>query len=231
MPEIIPAILPKNYEDLKNKIALVRGASSLVQIDICDGVFVSSQTWPYSTGGASDYNFQRILNEEEGMPFWEDIDFELDLMVSDAVENFDIYTKLGAKRIVFHIGAVGNLEEFKNFLEGIDIYIRESLEIGVALGINMSLEHISPIISNVDFVQCMGIEKVGYQGQDFNERVIENIKMLRESFPNVTISVDGGVDFDNASLLLDAGADRLIIGSAIFNTDDIIGTIEEFRNL
>ena len=92
MIEIIPAILPKNYEDLKNKIALVRGIVPVVQIDICDGIFVPSKTWPFSTGGAEDYNFHRILNEEEGMPFWEDIDFEFDLMVVDAVKNFDIYT-------------------------------------------------------------------------------------------------------------------------------------------
>lgn len=105
MIEIIPAILPKNYEDMKNKIALVRGVVPFVQIDICDGSFVQNKTWPFSTGGASDYNFQNILNEREGMPFWEDIDFELDLMVSDAVENFDIYTKLGPKRIIFHIEA------------------------------------------------------------------------------------------------------------------------------
>ncbi|KKP76359.1 MAG: hypothetical protein UR72_C0002G0005 [Parcubacteria group bacterium GW2011_GWC1_35_21] len=127
MIEIIPAILPKNYEDLKNKIALVRGIVPVVQIDICDGIFVPSKTWPFSTGGAEDYNFHRILNEEEGMPFWEDIDFEFDLMVVDAVKNFDLYTKLGAKNIIFHLEAVGDLKEFKNFLEGIDMYIREMM--------------------------------------------------------------------------------------------------------
>lgn len=49
MTEIIPAILPKNYEDLKNKIALVRGIVPLAQIDICDGKFVPNFSWPFST--------------------------------------------------------------------------------------------------------------------------------------------------------------------------------------
>ncbi len=231
MAEIIPAILPKNYEDLKNKIALVRGVVPIVQIDICDGIFVPSKTWPFSTEGINDYNFHRILNEEEGMPFWEDIDFELDLMVSDAVENFDIYSKLGAKRIVFHIEAVGDLKEFKNFLEGMDIYVREMIQIGIALNIETSLEQIFPLINDVDFVQCMGIDKVGFQGQEFNEKVFEDIKILKEKFPDLEISVDGGIDFENAPALVSAGATRLIIGSAIFKTDDIIETIEEFRNL
>lgn len=231
MTEIIPAILPKNYEDLKNKIALVRGIVPVVQIDICDGIFVPSKTWPFSTGGAGDYNFQRILNEEEGMPFWENVDFELDLMVADAVENFDIYTKLGARRIIFHIEAVGDLKEFKNFLEGMDIYIREAMEIGLALNIKTPLEWIFPLINYVDFVQCMGIDKVGFQGQEFDEKVLENIKTLRKKFPDLIISIDGGVNFETAPALINAGISRLIVGSSIFNTDDIIRTIEEFENL
>ena len=232
--EIIPAILPKNYEDMKNKIALVRGLVPLVQIDICDGSFVKNTTWPFSTGGNEDYNLQKILREEEGMPFWEDIDFELDLMVSDAVENFDIYTKLGPKRLIFHIEAQeieGNLEDFKDFLEGIDVYIRDSIEIGVAINTTTDISKIFPIVNSVDFVQCMGIGQIGFQGQDFDERVLEQIKKLKEKFADLIISVDGGVTLNTAPALVSAGASRLVAGSAIFNTDDIIERIEEFRNL
>ncbi|HEV7702571.1 MAG TPA: hypothetical protein VGO63_03990, partial [Candidatus Paceibacterota bacterium] len=70
MAEIIPAILPKNYADLKNKISLVRGFVPLVQVDICDGVFVKSTTWPFFARGDDesflendlDEHFRRILN-------------------------------------------------------------------------------------------------------------------------------------------------------------------------
>ena len=54
-------------------------------------------------GGFEDVDFQKIMNEEEGLPFWKDFDFEFDLMVVDALENFDIYLKLGPKRIIFHL--------------------------------------------------------------------------------------------------------------------------------
>ena len=231
MTEIIPAVLPKNYEDMKNKIALVRGHVPLVQIDLCDGVFVPSQTWPFSTGGASDYHLEQILNEETGMPFWEDIDFELDLMVADAVENFDIYAKLGPKRMIFHIEAVGNLEDFKDFLEGIDPYVRDIMQIGVAINPTTPLQNIFPLIPHIDFVQCMGIAKIGYQGQPFDERVLEYIKTLKEKFPELVISVDGSVTLETGPALVEAGAERLVAGSAIFKTDDIIGTVEMFRNL
>ncbi|OGI58399.1 hypothetical protein A3F19_01460 [Candidatus Nomurabacteria bacterium RIFCSPHIGHO2_12_FULL_37_29] len=240
MNEIIPAVLPKNYEDLKNKIALVREIVPVVQIDICDGVYVKSTTWPFFAKARTgepfsfdnlDEHFRRILDEKEGMPFWEDVDFELDLMVENAVENFDIYTKLGSRRIIFHLGAVGDLESFKDFLEGIDMYVRDSIQIGVAINPSMSIENIFSLIPFIDFVQIMGIDHEGVQGEDFDERCLDHIKTLKEKFPDLIISVDGGVNLKTAPTLLHAGADRLVIGSAIFNTDDIIGTIEEFRSL
>jgi ribulose-phosphate 3-epimerase len=242
MAEIIPAILPKNYEDLKNKISLVRGIAPVVQVDICDGIFVKNITWPFLGKGDDesflsnnfDEHFRRILNEEEGLPFWEDIDFELDLMVSSAVENFHTYTKLGPRRIIFHIEAKDiqrDLEEFKNFLEGIDTYVRDVVEIGVAIGPNTLVEQIFPIINNVDFVQCMGIDHEGVQGEKFDKKCLEQIKKLKQNFSDLIIAVDGGVNFDTTPSLLLAGASRLVIGSAIFNTDDIINTIEEFKKL
>jgi len=230
MSEIIPAILPKNYEDLKDKISLVRGWAPIVQIDICDGVFVPSRTWPYEST-STDLHFTRILNEEEGLPFWEDIDFELDLMVADAVENFDLYNKLGAKRIIFHIEAVKDLKDFQDFLEGIDPYMREVTELGVAINPSTPHSNLFPLIPYIDFVQCMGIDKIGFQGEEFNGKILDNIKILKEKYPELIISVDGGVDLETGAKLVDVGVDRLIAGSAIFNTEDVIGAIENFKNL
>ena len=242
MSEIIPAILPKNYDDLKNKIAQVRGAVEMVQVDICDGIYVSSITWPFLSKADEknhesflendfDSHFRGILNEEEGMPFWEDIDFELDLMVENAPENFDIYAKLGPKRIIFHLEAVADHEEFQNFLEGIDVYTRDIVEIGVAISPNVPTENIFPLISFIDFVQVMGIDHEGIQGEEFDKKCLDHIKKLKKQFPDIIISVDGGVNFETAPLIIASGADRLLIGSAIFNTDDIIDTIERFRSL
>jgi len=231
MIEIIPAILAKDYEEIKDKIALVRGIVLMVQIDFCDGVFVKNKTWPFTTGGVDDVKFKSILNEQEGMPFWEDIDFELDLMVADAVENFDIYMKLGPKRIVFHIEAVGDIKEFQDFLEGIDVYIRDAMQIGVAINTTTPIEQIFPLVNYIDFVQVMGIEKVGFQGQSFDDRVLNNIKILKEKFPDIIISVDGGVNFETAPKLIKAGADRLVAGSLILKSDDIRKTISGLESL
>ncbi|MCM2339380.1 MAG: hypothetical protein NDI62_02920 [Burkholderiales bacterium] len=231
MIEIIPAILPKNYEDLKNKVALVRGVVPIVQVDICDGIFVPSRTWPFENNSFLDEHFQKILNEEEGMPFWEDLDFELDLMVSDAISNFDVYTKLGPKKIIFHVEASSDLNNLKDFIEGIDVYVRDSMEIGIAFNPATPLENIFILTSCVDFVQFMGNDKIGYQGVSLDEKVYEKIKILRERYLDLPIAVDIGVNMDTAERLIDAGATKLVIGSAILNADDIIGTIEEFKNL
>ncbi len=223
--------MPRNYEDLKNRVALVRGIVPLVQIDICDGVFVKNQTWPYDEKDNDTSNFNLIMEEKEGMPFWEDIDFELDLMVIDAVENFPIYMKLGPKRIVFHVEAIGNISEFKDFLEGLDTYIRDTVQIGIAINTKTNIENIFPLVNYVDFVQCMGIEHIGFQGEGFDEKVLEHIKTLKEKYPDIIISVDGSVNLDTAPELIDAGVERLVIGSAIFKSNDIKETVNMFESL
>ena len=77
----------------------------------------------------------------------------------------------------------------------------------------------------------MGIEKIGYQGQPFDERVIDQVKALRKEYPELIISVDGGVSFDTAPRLIEAGANRLVVGSVIFNSLDIRETVLALRSL
>jgi len=233
MQAITPAILEKDFREIKNKLTFLREQAKIVHIDFCDGVFVPSQTWPFATGGFEDMDFQKIMNEEEGMPFWEEFDFEFDLMVADAVENFIFYMKLGPKRMIFHLSAQKNLEEFEHFLEGLDMYTRDNVEIGLAFKPHDDLDIVSRLSHKVDFLHCMGSDKVGFQGEGviFTEKALENIKFLKEKLPGVIISVDIGVNLENAKIILSAGADRLTVGSSIWKSPDPIGTLETFQNL
>lgn len=233
MTQIIASILSPNYtyEQMKNKIATLKGHIPTIQIDLCDGKFTPSITWPFNSGGFEDVHFKRILDEEEGLPFWEDVDFELDLMVSDAVENFDMYMKLGAKAVIFHLEAMKDQGEFKNFLEGIDIYVRDAVEVGVAFRPGTDLEEFYPLVPHVDFVQVMGNDKVGEAGVALDEKVYERIRTIRARYSDLPIEVDIGVTKDTAPLLVAAGATKLVAGSAIFNSGDIMGAIEYFKNL
>jgi len=231
MSEIVPAILENKFSEIKNKLDALRGRVKCVQIDFCDGVFVPSQTWPFASGGIDDPDFKKILNEEDGMPFWQEFDFELDLMVSDAVENFDLYSKLGGKRIIFHLSAQKNIEDFEHFIEGLDMHIRDSIEIGLAFRPNDDLSVVSRLSGKVDFLQCMGSDHMGVQGEAFSDKALENIKFLKKNLPGVVISVDIGINLENAKTILDAGADRLAIGSGIWKSGDPIGSLQAFQDL
>ena len=74
-PQIIPAIIPENFEHMKRELNLVKDFVPRVQIDITDGIFAPTNTWPFNEG---DSYFEKILKQEEGMPFWKDLNFEMD---------------------------------------------------------------------------------------------------------------------------------------------------------
>lgn len=228
MTEVIPAILAKDYNDLRQKIANVVNLVHLVQIDICDGKFVESKSWPMDRDDAESVAL--ILGEEEGLPYWENMDFEFDLMVKDAIKQFDFFVRLGAKRIIFHLEAEDELE-LKDFINAIDPYTRENLQIGIAINTTTDIEKLSSFINSIDFVQCMGIEKIGFQGEGFDKRVLSQIKDLRSKYSDIIISVDGSVNEDTAQALVKAGANRLVVGSALYYSMNIKESIEYFKSL
>ncbi len=228
MIEVIPAILANDINDLRVKIGNFVNISQMIQIDICDGKFVPSISWPMDRGDKQI--IENILNEEEGMPFWDSLDFEFDLMVKNSTEHFEFFTRLGAKRIVFHLEAEDE-NNLKEFLESIDPYIKENLEIGISVNNDTDLNKLDKFINIVDFIQLMGIKRIGYQGEPFDERVLGRIKELKEKYQNITISIDGGVNEDTAENLVKAGADRLVTWSALVKSFDMRQTIKDFENL
>ncbi len=209
MAEVIPAIMPDSFNDLNEKYAQVKDFVSIVQIDVMDGKFVPSKNFPY------------IQNDENNLSQI-DFDFEVDLMVSNPENFIESWVKAGAKRIIIHIESVERIEDV--FLK-----VPSDIETGIALNTTTPNEKIYPLIEKINFVQFMGIEKIGYQGQDFDERVLNKIADLRRKFPRVIISVDGGVSLETAPRLVEAGANRLVSGSTIFESSNIKDTIEQLK--
>lgn len=232
--EIIPAIMPDSYDDLLTKAGRVRASVPLAQVDIMDGVFVRSKSWPYTTGGVrADKHFVALANQDEGMPYWEELDYEIDLMITEPERHIDEWLPLGASRLIFHIESIKDHDLFWGhdiFKEGArDINGEKVIEVGLAIDPGTSLEVLEHYIAKVEFVQCMGIAWDGYQGVPFDERVLPRINQLRVKYPNLTISVDGGVSLQTASLLKAAGANRLVAGSAIFGANDTATAIRELK--
>ncbi len=221
MTEIIPAIMPDSYDDLADKVSQVSSAVALVQIDVMDGRFVPSRSWPYKK---PDVSFERILTEDLGLPQWDSMDYEADLMVSKPMDEIEKWFQAGVARAIIHIESLPDprplIEKYKG-----------SLGIGLALGTETPLDAIIPFIPEIDFVQFMGIKRIGFQGEMLDPGVMERITRLRDAYPDLIISIDGGVTLDNARGLVAAGVNRLVSGSAIFENVNVIETIEQFKSI
>lgn len=232
MIEIIPAVMPTSTTDLQSKLAQVVGHAPVVQVDIMDGKFVKHVSWPYTE---DEEYFQGILNEDVGLPYWDQFDFEVDLMVVRPEEVINDWITAGVHRIVVHEESTDNLDKILTDFRGRfpkneqpDVF---DCEIGVAQNIDTPIESLYPFLGRIDFVQFMGIDTIGEQGNSFDEQVLNKVRALREHDPKITISIDGGVSLETAPELIAAGANRLIIGSAIFKSEDIGAIIKEFKHL
>ncbi len=219
--EIIPAILPYDYAELEDKVSLITGFVKSVQVDICDGQFVPNATWPYKK---NDITFEKIIKEEEGLPSWQDLNYEFDLMVNHPAGVVDEWVIAGANRIIIHIESKGDINEAIEKL-------KDRVEIGIAINVETDIGALKPYIDRIQFIQCMGIDHIGFQGQIFDEKVIEKILLIKKTYPDLPISVDGGVSLETAPKLIEAGANRLVAGSAIFGDENVIDNISKFKKL
>jgi ribulose-phosphate 3-epimerase len=239
MADIIPAIIPTSFQDLDSKVSLVAGHVNHVQIDVTDGVFVESKSWPYN--GADDM-FDELLKEDVALPHWQTMSYEVDLMVSNPSVEVDRWIRAGAHRVIVHVestDAVKDLALAVRLKYGSIKYAVHGIEFGIAIGAETDIESIFPLLRDqdkdglelIDFVQVMGIKHIGFQGQPFHEATYERVDKLHDAFPGLPISIDGGVSLDTAPGLIRSGATRLVSGSAVFEAHSIKQAIEDFKSI
>ncbi len=225
--ETIPAIIPESLEDLREKLSRVAKLVKTVQIDVCDGEFTDSVSWPYLSRGNIDAEFKKVLSEEDGLPYWDSVDFEAHLMVANPLEDAERWIQAGAFRIIVHVESI-SAEDLAGLIKSMtDRFI----EVGLAIDVDTPVDAIAPYAGEISIVQLMGIDEDGMQGEPFDEVVLAKVAEAKLKFPHLHIAVDGGVNLDTAPAIVDAGADRLIVGSAIFESYDIPETLREFRDL
>ncbi len=222
MTNIIPAILPHTLDDLVMHLGRIRGAAPLVQIDVCDGMFVTSRTWPMNPGDRA--RFAQIVKGDEGLPYWEDFSFEIDFMVHSPERLIPLWIATGIQRAVIHL-------ESRHDWNAVKDAAGDSVELGLALDLDPPFERLHVAVPRADYVQIMGIPRLGKQGEGLDDRVFGLIEKIRSEFPDVTIQVDGGVSLDNARGLIDSGADRLVVGSHIFNAPDPKDVLMKFERI
>ncbi len=220
--EIIPAIMPDTFDDLRTKLALVQGATRNVQIDVMDGIFVLGKTWPYS--GRGKELFSDIVRGNQGFPFWEDFDFEADFMVDRPELVIADWVRAGIARAIIHIES---RHDFSACLRATG----DAVDVGVAINTTTPLSRLDTYIGAAAFVQFMGIATIGRQGELFDERVLAHISSFKQAHPDVTIQVDGGVSAETIPLLKSVGVTRFAVGSAILRAEDPKQMIRELKHI
>jgi ribulose-phosphate 3-epimerase len=230
MSEIIPAIVPQSFEDLEEKLSIISGRVAMVHIDATNSSLTPESTWPYKENSKE---FEMIKNEEEGFPFWENLNFEAHLMMKEPELHIEDWIRMGAERIIVQAEGFSSeevlmktLHEFRNRFDISNTYV--GTEIGLGVNLQTPIDQILKFVLETDFIHLMSISEIGEQGHPFQSHELEKIKELKEKFPDTIISVDGGVTIPIAEELIEMGVDRIIVGSAIFASDDPEEALEDF---
>ncbi len=230
MSAIVPAILPTSREDIEHKVSLLVGNASMVQIDLVDGKFVGPASWPYSEGDAAVK-----FDGDNPLPYLGRIQYEMDLMLSAPEDVVGDWIAAGANKLIFHAESsttlLKTMEEVNTRYGHDKDFAPDLLSMGVALNIESDVTLLEPFLQYADYVQFMGIAQIGKQGQPFDERVLRKISQFRSTHSDVLIQVDGGVSLETARALLSIGVDRLVVGSAIWRSQNLKETLESFRDI
>ena len=225
--EIVPAIIAKSFDELQEKIKLVEPYVKSVQIDIMDGIFTPEKSWN---------------NPKELKNINTSLSIEAHLMIEDVESEIERWLDSGVERILAHWEAIEKLTVNRKQLTIEELVenlsrkcTKKNVEFGIVLNLDTSVSALGKMLSVncylFSVVQLMSIAKIGEYGQPLDEKVIPKIKALKERRSNVKISVDGGINLQNAKQILEAGADVLVIGSGIFNSKDVGGVIKEIRKV
>ncbi|MDP3995151.1 MAG: hypothetical protein U1C18_02745 [Patescibacteria group bacterium] len=207
MIEVLPAILEKTFEGVRQKCERLRGVADRAQLDIADGVFVPEESWR-DAGQFSDLET--------------DVVFDLHMMVDKPEQYITQWNHERIFRFTFHHSATYDvLRTIKRIKE-------TGKEVGVALNLETPVERVFDVLGEIDAVQVMGIVP-GAQGRDFDPKAIEKVRQVRERDPHIAIVVDGGVSPLVAPGLIAAGATVLVSGSYLFGEEDIQAAIQSLQ--
>ena len=211
--KISPSILSADFSQLGNEIKrLEEGGADMIHVDVMDGHFV-----PNLTIGPPVI---KALRKQCS------IEFDVHLMISPVHKYIEAYADAGADIITIHPEATDNLEA--SILK-----IKElKKKVGVSLNPESKIDLILNLLNQIDLVLIMSVNP-GFGGQKFMPEVLDKIKELKkiQTEKNITfdIEIDGGINFDNCKIAIDAGANILVSGTTIFKSND--GDIKKNINL
>ena len=196
MVEIAPSMLGADFGEMRKAAELVAPESGYLHMDVMDGHFVPNLTM------GSD-----LVKSLKGIG-----PLDVHLMITDPCDFIDNFVSAGAEIISIHV-------EANNPKEALKLIRKHNVKAGIALNPSTPEEAIDSIVDYADMILVMSVEP-GYCGQSFHEGTIERVRNYKKKYPSKIIEVDGGVSTENSQQLIEAGADILVAGSAVFNSDN-----------
>lgn len=194
--EILPGVLVQTREALRERFTIAEGLATCMHVDCMDGHFVKNRTW------------------YEAEPIETTLAVELHLMVSDPLATIRDWRRVPQlARAIWHVEIPVDHQAI----------IQECSELGIECGLAISpttpVQQLAPYVEQIDEVLVLGVTP-GWSGQELITSTIEKIPAIRRMNSALAIGFDGGVKADNIAKLSEAGADRVIVTSAIFEQAD-----------
>ena len=213
MIKIAPSILSADFAALGQEIKRVSDADWL-HVDVMDGMFVSNIT----IGPPVVKSLRKAT----------DMFLDVHLMIEKPVRYIDAFADAGADLISVHLES----DMPPGIRAALDAMDRKGVKKGIVLRPITGAEAVLPYIKEVDLILCMTVEP-GFGGQKFMEDMLPKLRKIRgyieELNPACRLEVDGGIAPDTAKLVVDAGADVLVAGSAIYGAEDPRAVIRAMR--
>ena len=206
-------IRPSDFSQLGTEIKrLEEGGADMIHVDVMDGHFV-----PNLTIGPPVI---KALRKHCSLKF------DVHLMISPVHKYIEAYADAGADIITVNPEATDNLEVSINKIKDL------KKKVGVSLNPETSMDLIKNLLNKIDLVLIMSVNP-GFGGQKFMPEVLEKIKELKKIREikklNFDIEIDGGINFDNCKIAIEAGANILVSGTTVFKSND--GDIKKNINL
>ncbi|WAC09653.1 ribulose-phosphate 3-epimerase [Dyadobacter pollutisoli] len=214
MAEIAPSILAADFANLQRDVEMLNASTAgYIHVDIMDGMFVPNISFGLPVCEAIHRHAQKPL--------------DVHLMIEQPDRYLEAFRNAGAATLTVHYEACPHLHRTIQHIKELGALP------GVALNPHTPVEVLSEILGDVSLVLIMSVNP-GFGGQKFIENTYKKIAKLndlREKFGyTFKIEVDGGVNLNNAPVLVREGVDILVAGSFVFSSADPIKTIEDLRN-
>ncbi|MFH0804071.1 MAG: hypothetical protein V1896_00520 [Candidatus Zambryskibacteria bacterium] len=223
MIEIIPAVIPRDLNMIREKLSKVLGLVKKVQIDIVDGGYAPVKTWPFIDKNSDD--LLRLSRGEEKFPYIDDFILEIDMMVFHPIEYLSDFLSLGAKSFVIHVDSTDHIRECLETIKNLEC------EAGLGIKPSVDVDLLEPFLPQVNFIQFMGNNVVGHSGAEFDNSVINKIKYFHDRHPSTEIQIDIGVSEETIPELKRVGVTRFVSTSSIFNAPSAKEAITKLQNL